>query len=286
VSGLVAVTGASGYLGGRCVAALKAAGLEVRRLVRTPSGPGDMEFRLGEPVDPAALRGADALIHAAHDFRAFGWDAQKRVNADGSRVLFAAARAAGVRRVVAVSSVSAFEGCRSDYGRAKLLLEAAAAEAGGVVVRPGLVWGDGPGGMFGTLTRLCRLPVLPLPDGGLQPLILAHEADVCAALIGALDWDPALAAGPVTLGHSRPVAFADLLRKIARGRGGKPTFVPIPSALMLGVLGAAEACGLRLPARRDSLLSLLNPNPAPDFEAARRLGLRFREFTVSDASNH
>lgn len=283
---LVAVTGASGYLGARCVAALRAAGLDARRLVRTPSEPGDGLFRLGEAVDPAALSGVDALIHAAHDFKAFGRDEQTRVNVAGSRALFDAARAAGVRRIVAVSSISAFDGCRSEYGRAKLLMEAAAAERGGVSVRPGLIYGHGSGGMYGTLSRLCGLPVLPVADGGRQPMFLAHEADVCAALIAALDWDPAAAGGPVTLAHPEPVPFAELLRRIARGRGRDPLLVPVPSALMLGALGAAEACRLRLPARRDSLLSLLSPNPAPDFEAARRLGLGFREFPKTASFDH
>ncbi|MFI5346892.1 MAG: NAD-dependent epimerase/dehydratase family protein [Elusimicrobiota bacterium] len=283
---VVAVTGASGYLGGRCSAALRAAGYAIRRLVRTPSGPDDIYFRLGEPVSPAVLKDVDAIIHAAHDFRAFGAEEQTRVNFDGSRRLFDAVRAAGVRRIVAVSSVSAFTGCRSDYGRAKLQLEDLALKAGGVAVRPGLVYGDGPGGMFGTLSRLCRLPLLPLPDGGHQPLLLGHADDVSAALVAALDWDPAVAGGPVTLAHSDPVSFADILRTIARMGGRRPLFVPIPSALMLGGLGAAEAVGLRLPARRDSLYSLLSPNPAPDFSGTRRLGLAFRGFRDWAASSH
>ena len=286
MSRVVAVTGASGYIGGRIAAALIASGNSVRRLVRTPSGPDDVAFRLGDPVDLNILRDVDSVIHAAHDFRAFGAEEQRRVNVDGSRLLFDAARAAGVRRIVAVSSISAFPGCCSDYGRAKLQLEDLAAKAGGVSVRPGLVYGDGPGGMFGTLSRLCRLPVLPLPDGGGQPLLLAHADDVCAALTGALDWDPAVAGGPVTLAHPEPVSFADILRAIAACAGRRPLFVPIPAALMLGGLGAAEAVGLRLPARRDSLFSLLNPNLAPDFEAARRLGLTFRGFRDWAASNH
>lgn len=285
MSRLVAVTGASGYLGGRCAAALRAAGFSVRRLVRSPSEPGDARFVLGEPVSPEALRGADALIHAAHDFRAFGPAEQERVNVAGSRALFAAAAAAGARRVIAVSSISAFSGCRSDYGRAKLRVEEAAAAVGGISVRPGLIHGEGPGGMFGTLSRLAGLPVLPLPDGGGQPLYLAHADDVCAALLAALDWAPDRAAVPVTLAHPRAIPFRGLLSALAAARGRAPLFVPFPSSVMLGLLGAAEAAGLRLPARRDSLVSLLNSNPAPDFEAARRLGLAFRSFDVSAPQN-
>jgi nucleoside-diphosphate-sugar epimerase len=282
VSRLAAVTGASGYLGGRCAAALRAAGWEVRRLVRTPVEPGDRPFRLGEPVDPDALRGADVLIHAAHDFKAYGPEAF-RVNVSGAEALLKAAQAAGVGRIVAVSSVSAFAGCRSEYGRAKLALEEAVAGRGGISVRPGLIYGGGKGGMFGTLARLCRLPVIPLPDGGRQPLFLAHADDVAAALVAATGWGPA--AAPVTLAHPEPVPFRDILRALARGQGKKPFFAPFPSAVMLGALGAAEAAGLRLPARRDSLLGLLYGNPDPDFAAARRLGLSFRRFLEQEPAS-
>lgn len=283
MSRTVAVTGASGYLGGAVAAALRTAGFTVRRLVRTPSEPGDAVFRLGEPVSPAALEGVDALIHAAHDFRAFGWDEMRRVNVDGAAALFDAARAAGVKRLVAVSSVSAYAGCRSEYGRAKLLLESAAAERGGVSVRPGLVYGGGRGGMFATLEKLCRLPVLPVADGGRQPMLLVHAEDAAGAIVRALDWDPAAARGPVLLAHDHPVAFGEILQTIARAHGRRVALLPVPSVLMLKGLGAAEALGLRLPARRDSLESLLHPDPAPDFGPARALGLTFRRFADSYA---
>jgi nucleoside-diphosphate-sugar epimerase len=283
VTRVVALTGASGYLGGRVAAALRDAGFTVRRLVRTPSEAGDAAFRLGEPVDPAALRGADALIHAAHDFRAFGREETRRVNVAGADALFDAAAAAGVRRLVAVSSVSAYRGCASEYGRAKLLLEESAARRGGVSVRPGLVYGGGSGGMFATLEKLCRLPVLPVADGGRQPMLLGHADDVSRAIVAALDWDPAGLGGPVLLAHPEPVPFGEILRTVARARGRRLALVPVPSTLMLGGLRAAEALGLRLPARSDSLTSLLAPDPAPDFSASKRLGLSFRRFLDSYA---
>jgi len=286
VSRLAAVTGASGYLGGRVASALRAAGWEVRRLVRVPSEPGDAAFRLGEPLDPAALKGVDALVHAAHDFSAFGWDETNRINVEGSFELLSAAKRAGVGRIVAVSSISAFPGCVSDYGRAKLLVEEAAKACGGLSVRPGLLYGGGRGGMFGALARLTRLPVVPLVDGGRQLLYLAHADDAAAAVAAALGFDAALSAAPIALAHPEPVPFGEILRALARGQGRSPLFVRAPSAPMLAGLGLAEALGLRLRTRRDGLLGLLHPNPAPDFEPARRLGLGFRRFLDQDPASY
>src|SRR5260370_41877608 len=84
-----------------------------------------------------------------------------------------------------MSTISAFEGCRSDYGRAKLQIEAAGLAAGALVVRSGLVWADGPpsgGGMFGSLARSVRGGLVPLIGGGRHPQYLVHVQDLWALL--------------------------------------------------------------------------------------------------------
>jgi len=278
MSRLVAVTGAAGWLGSECAAALRSSGARVRRLTRVPQGEADFAFRLGEPVDPAALRGVDALIHAAHDFGVRGETEMRRVNIEGSEALLRAAEAAGVRRVVFVSSVSAFEGCLSLYGRAKLEIEAATAARGGLSVRPGLLYDLSGRGMFGALSRLSRLPVLPLIDGGRQPLHLAHVEDARAAIVSALDWDAATEEAPVSLAHPEPVTLEKILREQARAQGRSFVGVPVPGGLALAGLRALEAAGLRPRTGSDSLIALQNPNPRPDFSAQARLGLFFRRF--------
>jgi len=71
---------------------------------------------------------------------------------------------AAVESIVVISSLSAFAGCRSLYGKAKLQIESLALSADAVVIRPGLVYGNDSGGMFGRLVRQVRgsrlLPVL------------------------------------------------------------------------------------------------------------------------------
>ncbi|MBI5245725.1 MAG: NAD-dependent epimerase/dehydratase family protein [Elusimicrobia bacterium] len=278
MSRLVAVTGAAGWLGSECAAALRAAGARVRRLTRVPQDREDVAFRLGEPVDPAALSGVDALIHAAHDFSVRGWPEMRRVNVEGSEALLRAAEAAGVRRVVFVSSISAYEGCLSLYGRAKLEIEVSTAARGGISVRPGLLYDRSGRGMFGALTRLSRRTFLPLIDGGRQPLYLAHVGDVRAAIVSALDWDAAAQKVPVTLAHPEPVTLEKILREQARAQGRSFIAVPVPGGLALAGLRALEAAGLRPRTGSDSLIALQNPNPRPDFSAQTRLGLSFRRF--------
>src|SRR5207253_1039840 len=116
-----------------------------------------------------------------------------------------------IPKIIFISTISAFEGCRSLYGRAKLEIEKIALDCGALVIRPGLVYGSGPGlrrtagsadgiqplkasvacetedrpasatqagGMFGKLTAQVRKsPVIPVVGSGLQIQFLVHNED-------------------------------------------------------------------------------------------------------------
>ena len=121
------VTGAHGYVGGAICEGLRRAGWQPRALSRNPAA-AEVRFQLGAEVPVEPLRGAAALIHCAYDFSPRDYLTARRVNGEGARRLFAAARAAGVEQIMLVSSMSAFDGCRSNYGRIKMDLEALARE--------------------------------------------------------------------------------------------------------------------------------------------------------------
>src|SRR5450755_2560942 len=122
---MIAVTGANGYVGGRILAHLRAQGIEAVALVRSPA-PGDAgerRYALAEPLAESALDGVRTVIHAAYDLSRRG-DEARAVNFSGSLPLLDGV-AANSGRVVLISSLSAFEGARSQYGRTKLELERA-----------------------------------------------------------------------------------------------------------------------------------------------------------------
>lgn len=272
----VAVTGTGGLVGAALARALEGAGHGLLRLGRRP---GETSFALGAPVRPEALAGADALVHCAWDFSARGAAANARVNVQGSGTLFEAARRAGVKRTLFVSSVSALPECRSDYADAKRAAESLCSALGGVSVRPGLVWSFPPSGLFGALERLASaLPLLPVFDGGAQPFFTVHADDLAAALTRLLDAPVAALAPPPVLAHPDPVLFKDLLARLAARGGRSLSTVSVPGSLALWGLGALEAVGLRPPFRSDSMAGLLSTPRAVDPGPARRLGLSFRPF--------
>jgi nucleoside-diphosphate-sugar epimerase len=234
---------------------------------------------LGSDISGAALVCVNALVHCAYDFKPLRWPEIRAVNVAGTDKLFAAARGAGVEKIVCLSSISAYAGCRSLYGRAKLEIEAVAARHGALAIRPGLVHGPGPGGMFGKLTQQVRKSgVIPLIGDGSQLQFLVHHEDLCAFI-----WKYAADETPelpplLTAAHAQPWAFKQLLLEIARGLDRRVKFIPLPWRLVWLGLKAAETCRLKLNFRSDSLVSLMYQNPAPDFSANADAGLHCRPF--------
>jgi len=255
---------------------------EIFELARRPRpGARAFQFQLGDDLSPDLLSGVTALVHCAYDFAALQWEEIAAVNIEGSRKLFQAARAANVPKIIFISSISAYEGCRSLYGRAKLEIEKMAVAAGALVVRPGLVYGGVAGGMFGKLAaNIRKSAVVPLAGGGSQVQYLVHNEDLSAFIekfaSGQLDTAPRV----VTAAHDHPWRFKELIREIARSEGKKPIFIPLPWRAVWLALKSAELCGLRMNFRSDSLVSLMYQNPSPDFSANAQLGLACRPFNV------
>jgi len=281
-----AVTGANGYVGGVLVRALRAQGHRVVALQRvrasqTPDG-DTRHYSLTEPLTPGLLRGVDVLVHCAYDFSGVAWRDIEYANVQGTLRLFEAAREFGVKRILFISSVSSFDGCRSHYGRAKLAVEQRCVEFGAVIVRPGVVYGPGAQGMMGSLAKMVRLPATPMVGSGRQKLLLVHEEDLGRAVAALAVRGDAPVGVPIFAAAMTPVSLKDLMRMTARAKGRSPLFLPIPWRLIWLVLKAAETCGLRPRTRSDSLVALVHANPAPDMSRAASLGLVFREPAVAD----
>jgi nucleoside-diphosphate-sugar epimerase len=268
----VAVTGASGYVGSAIARCFREHAWQVHELGRRSARPYDLASDVS--VD---WSGIDALVHCAWDFTLTRREDIERVNVRGSVRLMEAARQAGVARGVFISSLSCFAGCRSLYGRGKLAVEREAARMGFAVVRPGLVYGERPGGMMGSLEKAVKASaVVPLIGNGSHPQYPVHEEDL-AALVFALCQPGKATAEPVSAASGEAIPFRDLLGRIAARHGRKPKFIPVPWRLILAGLKGMELVGLNPPFRSDSLIGFIFQNPEPHFEVAHSL-TNFRPF--------
>jgi nucleoside-diphosphate-sugar epimerase len=278
-----AVTGSNGYVGSCVKNCFAAQGWEVLELVRRPQpGANARQFQLGTEFPGASLVGVDALVHCAYDFKPMRWQDIQSINVIGTNNLLKAARGAGVGKLICISSISAYPGCRSLYGQAKLEIEQIAALHGALAIRPGLVYGPGPGGMFGKLTQqVQKSSVIPMIGDGSQIQYLVQHEDLCAFIERYASGKTPQVPPLLTAAHPQPWPFKKLLLEIARGLNRQVKFVPLPWRLVWLGLKSAETCGIRLNFRSDSLVSLMYQNPAPDFSANAAAGLVCRPFQRS-----
>ncbi len=252
---LILLTGATGFVGHHLMDELVARGHKIRVLAREirvlPPTIQSVTWALGDKLMPECLRDVDAIIHLAHDFS--GVDGTQRT-IEGTRHLFQQAHGAGVQRQILVSSYSAGPHAKSSYGRSKYILEQVFHENNGLIVRPGLVLGNG--GIFGRIRKVSQhWSVIPLPDGGcgLVPviaieLLVKRLADLVAAANPPFEnnlFEPEL------------VSLRTLVWRAASEVGRRPWILPVPAKLVMTGLWLAESLHLKLPVNCDNLSGFL-----------------------------
>lgn len=255
----VLVTGATGFVGRALVPRLCAAGWTVRAALRRPDAPlpagieaavvGDLD---GPVQWAAALDGVEHVVHLAARVHVMGergpdvLERYRRANAEATRRLTEAAAAAGVRRLLFMSSVKAAgEGgggvpldesrvsAPSDpYGISKLEAEAAVREAAGsalewTALRPPLVYGPGVGANFRKLMELVRRG-LPLPLGLVRNRrSLVYVGNLADAVVHCLG-HPGAADRCFFVQDGEPLAVPDLIRRLATLMNRPARLIPVP----------------------------------------------------------
>lgn len=260
------ITGATGYIGRRLVAAALARGHQVVVAGRERPSQTGIEWVHFDLLNPQPIElpvGLDAVLHLAVVTSSSAELEEMEVVA-GQSLLDATARA-GVP-VLFVSSQTARSDAPTAYGRNKWKIEQSVLAQRGWVVRPGQVYGGSEAGLFGVLVNVVRrLPILPafVPAPRVQPV---HVDDVVLALLSCLERQPQ--SGVFQIAAPDPISFSTFLSAIAHGRvRRKRVFVPVPVVLVkavIAVLGAERSRRIGL----DRLLSLF---ALPQMETATDL---------------
>ena len=257
----VLVTGASGFVGSIVCQVLIERGIAVRRALGLSGGAlahrDDCVIR--EPGEVAnwsmAMKGVDSVVHLAarthvmRDTAAYPLAEYRQINVTGTQALAEAARAAGVRRFIFLSSIKVNgEGttlrpysetdapCPEDaYGvskrEAELALRAAAADMETVILRPPLLYGPGVKGNFLRLMRAIERG-MPLPLGSIHNhRSLLYVGNLVDAIMLSLD-HPAAAGQTYLVADNEGISTPELIRAIAAAMHRPARLLPLPPPLL------------------------------------------------------
>lgn len=236
---LVAVTGATGFVGPHLVAALARHGYKVRLLIRrwspVPSLPGvEAEMVLGDLADDAALRrlvdGADAVIHAAGLIKARTPADFMTVNRDGTARLSVLAPEA---RFILLSSLAAREPQLSAYAGSKRAAEQVVAERSGLwlAVRAPAVYGPGDRETLAYFKTAAR-GFAPRPRGEGARLSLIHVEDLAEVLARVVEAPLPPAVYEIDDGREGGYGYGDMATAAGEALGRSVRSVPVPRVAM------------------------------------------------------
>lgn len=241
---VVTVFGGAGFIGRHLVRRLAARGATVRVATRSPETAGHLlpmgevgqivltRFAGDEAGLAALVAGADAVVNLVgilFERRPGDFD---RVHGELPGRIGAAARAAGVTRLVHLSAIGADPASKAHYARSKAAGEAAlrAAFPSAVVLRPSIVFGP-EDGFFNRFAQMAKIaPALPLVGGGRTRFQPVYVGDVAEAILAGLD-RPELAGRTFELGGPRVYTFAELLAYVLRVTGRRRLLLPLPFAV-------------------------------------------------------
>lgn len=193
---VVAVTGATGFIGRNLCRHLLAAGYQIRALARSPAAAQNLLQQGAEPVlgaldDAASLQrlvvGATAVIHIAGSVRGTTQRQFDSVNVDAVRHLLAVLEsAAEPPALLMMSSLAAREPQLSFYAtskrRGEQVLQEQADRVAWTVLRPPAVYGPGDTELL-PLFRLAARGVLPLAGTAKARFSLIFVDDLCDAML-------------------------------------------------------------------------------------------------------
>ena len=248
--GLILLTGATGYVGGRLLPALEQQGHRVRCLARRPEFlkarvAATTEIVTGDVLDrnslDVAMSGVSVAYYMVHSMGSSG--SFEENDRTAARNFGAAAKAAGVERIIYLGGLGNDEETLSPHLRSRQEVGHILRKSGVPVLefRASVVIGSGSLSFEMIRALVERLPIMTTPKWVSMPAQPIAIDDLIAYLIAALRL-PVSAYRIYEIGGADQVSYADIMRTYARRRGMRIRMIPVPvltpflSSLWLGLV--------------------------------------------------
>lgn len=226
----IAITGATGFIGGHLTNRLTGEGHEVVRIARRAPDDAVVQSSLDD-VDQltAAFSDCRAVAHCAGINRELKDQTFARVHVEGTRNVVAAAKQAGVEKIVLLSFLRARPDCDSPYHESKWEAEELVRNSGldYTVIKAGIVYGRGDHMLDHLSQALHTFPVfglVGLKEKGIRPLAVEDLVHVMrAALV-----DRRIKRQTIALLGPEEIYLSEAVRRVAEVVGKRPLLVPLP----------------------------------------------------------
>jgi len=287
---LIALTGATGYVGSRVVRKLLRREHDVRALVRRPDRAGPLEdlgveLVAGDLNDAGALAalvaGAGAVVHLVGIIVEARGQTFEVVHVAGTRALLAAANDAGVPLMVHMSTL----GARSEpeatrFHRSRWQAEEAVRSSGlpHAILRPSLIAGPGNAALK-TMVDMIRLsPVVPVIGNGryeLQPVWVEDVAEAFALAVERPDLR-----GTFDIAGPERLTYHQLLDRLETAMGVTRRRMAVPVGMVRFAAAAGAALPNLTPITSEQLQMLLEGNTTDRNALETRFGVQPRPFAL------
>jgi uncharacterized protein YbjT (DUF2867 family) len=250
MDGLILVTGATGYVGGRLLRRLEEGGRRVRCLVRRPERlrgrvGAATELAAGDVLEPSslapAMRDVETAYYLIHSMGSTGsFEEEDRV---GAHAFARAARDSGVRRIIYLGGLGKSETGLSSHLRSRQEVGEILRASGVPLIefRASIVIGSGSLSFEMIRALVERLPVMVTPRWVAVPAQPIAVTDLIDYLESAIDL-AVEGSCVIPIGGADRVSYGQLMQEYARQRGLKRTMIPVPvltprlSSLWLGLV--------------------------------------------------
>lgn len=251
----IAITGANGFIGSYLKEYFLSKGFKVKSFQRSRLAKHDTDdtlvsYDLQLPLASKDFLKIDTLIHCAYTPYTTKCENADEINIKATERIIEMCRQHKIK-IIFLSSFSAHSEAQSHYGKNKLVLEKMFDEKRDLILKLGLVVGNG--GMFQKMKELLdNKYIIPLIDSGKQLVQTIGMPDLLEIFNVAIDKG---ITGTYNVAEEKPRSLKNIFL-IIKNKDARNLFLPISSSLLLDILKITERIGIFLPFSSESVLGL------------------------------